>query len=68
MKQQTHPVSEPTIYTCGNCGTQIMIESTKQADTALDVCSNCHPAYTGKVSTDVSGSRIDSFNHRYKFK
>ena len=66
MKQNKHPESTPTVYTCGNCGTQITAESTKPSDAALDVCSNCHPAYTGKVLKDVSGSRVDAFNKRFK--
>ena len=32
----------------------------------VEVCSNCHPAYTGKSWSKKSGSRIDSFNARYK--
>lgn len=66
MKQQTHPISTPTVYSCGNCGAQIVTESTKPATGKLDVCSNCHPAYTGKELKDVSGSRVDSFNKRYR--
>jgi len=68
MKRNTHPVSSATVYSCGNCGTEIKTESTKQADAKLDVCSNCHPAYTGEATKEASGNRVDSFNNRYKLK
>ena len=68
MKQSIHPTSVSTIYECGNCGTEIPVESTQAASAKLDTCSNCHPAYTGKEVENVSGSRIDSFNERYKTK
>jgi len=64
MKQQ--PESKPTTYSCGNCGSEFEIVSTKQADAKLDVCSNCHPAYTGKTMEKVTGDRVESFNNRYK--
>lgn len=66
MKNNIHPVSSPTVFTCANCEAQYETESTRQDHAKLDVCSNCHPAYTGKVTIDVSGSRIDAFNSRYK--
>ncbi len=65
MKQGIHPVSNSTVFTCGSCGTEIIVESTIQTQSTLDVCSNCHPAYTGKEVKSVSGSRTDSFNDRY---
>ena len=68
MKRNTHPVSAPTVFTCSNCRTEIVIVSTVPASTHLDLCSNCHPVYTGKATTKVSGSRIDAFNDRYKVK
>jgi len=66
MKQNIHPVSVPTVFTCARCGTEIMTKSTKASHAKLDVCSNCHPAYTGKVLEGASGSRVDAFNDRYK--
>lgn len=68
MKKHTHPVSETSHYKCGNCGTEILVSSTVQATTSLDVCSNCHPAYTGKEIEKASGNKIDAFNERYKRK
>lgn len=69
MKKQTHPVSEPAIYVCGNCSKQIEIVSTKQAEGTLDSCYNCHTAYTGQAVKNMStGGRIESFNNRYNRK
>ena len=68
MKKQTHPVSEAAHYICGNCGTEITVSSTVQATASLDVCSNCHPAYTGKELEKASGSKVDAFNERFKKK
>jgi large subunit ribosomal protein L31 len=65
MKQRIHPVSVATQYECANCGTEIPVKSTQPAQAKLDTCSNCHPAYTGKVLSSVSGSRVDHFNDRY---
>jgi large subunit ribosomal protein L31 len=48
---------------CATCGTTFAIRSTA-ASVAVDVCSNCHPAYTGVQRSAVSGSRIDRFNRR----
>ena len=66
MKSGIHPESKAALYTCGSCGTEIRTQSTQQSSEKLDVCSNCHPAYTGKESKSVQSSRIDSFNERYK--
>lgn len=66
MKKQTHPVSELTNYTCGNCGTQITVNSTAKSNATLDVCSSCHPAYTGEELKTASGGKVDAFNDRYR--
>ncbi len=65
MKKHIHPVITSTVFACSNCGTEIPSASTRQDHASLDVCSNCHPAYTGKVVSAVSGSRVDAFNERY---
>jgi large subunit ribosomal protein L31 len=48
---------------CATCGTTHTIRSTAAA-LAVEVCSNCHPAYTGVAQAVVGGSRIDRFNRR----
>ena len=48
---------------CSTCGTSFNTRSTAEA-ISVDVCSNCHPAYTGVQRTAVSGSQIERFNRR----
>jgi large subunit ribosomal protein L31 len=48
---------------CTSCGASFAVRSTVES-IAVDVCSNCHPAYTGRERTVASGSRIARFNER----
>jgi len=48
---------------CATCGNSFSMRSTAQA-LSIDVCSNCHPAYTGEERAVASGDRIDRFNRR----
>ena len=48
---------------CSSCGAPFSIRSTAEAF-SIDVCSNCHPAYTGVQRTTASGDRIERFNRR----
>lgn len=50
--------------TC-SCGNTIQTRSTKTKDIHLDVCSSCHPFYTGKQKVADTGGRIDKFNKRF---
>jgi large subunit ribosomal protein L31 len=46
-----------------SCGASFAVRSTAEA-ISTDVCSNCHPAYTGRERAVASGSRIARFNRR----
>ena len=48
---------------CSSCGASFEIRSAAQTISA-DVCSNCHPAYTGRARTAGNAGRIDRFNRR----
>jgi len=48
---------------CSSCGTTFRILSTAKT-ISVDVCSNCHPAYTGHERTLTSSGRIERFNRR----
>jgi large subunit ribosomal protein L31 len=61
-----HPNLHLIAVRCSSCGTSFDIRSTAEA-VSVDVCSNCHPAYTGVQHTAASGSRIDRFNRRRAF-
>jgi large subunit ribosomal protein L31 len=58
-----HPETHLVDVVCANCGAAFVIRSTAPVMT-VDVCSNCHPAYTGVQQIAASGSRIDRFNRR----
>jgi large subunit ribosomal protein L31 len=58
-----HPETHLVDVVCANCGTAFTVRSTA-ASLSVDVCSNCHPAYTGVQRTAVSGSQIERFNRR----
>ena len=49
-------------YACGNV---ITTHSTAGRDLNLDVCSECHPFYTGKQKVLDTGGRVDRFNKRF---
>ena len=48
---------------CTSCGEVFTTRSTR-SEITIDVCSHCHPAYTGVARTVESGSRIDRFERR----
>ncbi|MBT4161639.1 MAG: 50S ribosomal protein L31 [Gammaproteobacteria bacterium] len=65
MKAEVHPKYEEITATC-SCGNAIKTRSTVCEDIHLEVCSNCHPFYTGKQKVIDSAGRIDRFNKRFK--
>jgi large subunit ribosomal protein L31 len=58
-----HPETHLIDAVCANCGSRFALRSTASS-IAVDVCSNCHPAYTGVAHTSARGSRVDRFNRR----
>jgi large subunit ribosomal protein L31 len=58
-----HPTLHAVDVHCSSCGNSFSVRSTSES-IAIDVCSNCHPAYTGRERTLASSSRIASFNRR----
>lgn len=64
MKQGIHPDYFEATVTCG-CGNTFKTGSTKQ-DLRVDVCSKCHPFFTGRQRDVQAGGRIEKFNKRYK--
>ena len=63
MKDGIHPEYKPTTVRCA-CGATFETSSTKQ-DFRVDICSNCHPFFTGKQKLVDTGGRVDRFNRRY---
>lgn len=64
MQQGIHPEYKDIVATC-SCGNKVKTRSTLCKDLHIDVCSNCHPFYTGKQKEAEKGGRIDRFNKRF---
>ena len=64
MKADLHPAYEEIEATCC-CGNVIKTRSTLGTGIYLDVCSACHPFYTGKQKVLDTGGRIERFNQRF---
>jgi large subunit ribosomal protein L31 len=64
MKTDIHPAYGDIKVTC-SCGSVIETRSTVGRDLTIEVCSQCHPFYTGKQKIVDSGGRVDKFRRRY---
>lgn len=65
MKKGIHPDYSDVTVTC-TCGNTFETRSTVVDDTLrVDVCSNCHPFYTGKQKIMDTGGRVARFEARY---
>lgn len=63
MKQNIHPDYQETTITCA-CGNVIQTRSTRP-EIRVEVCSKCHPFYTGKQKLVDTGGRVERFKRRY---
>ena len=63
MKEGLHPKYEQTTIRCA-CGNVIETGSTKK-DIRVEVCSKCHPFYTGKQKMVDTGGRVSRFNKKF---
>lgn len=63
MKKGIHPDYGPTTIVCA-CGEVWQICSTKK-DIHVEVCSKCHPFYTGRQKLVDTGGRVDRFKKRF---
>ena len=66
MKPGIHPDYKPTTIKCA-CGAVIDTGSTK-SDIKVEICSNCHPFFTGKQKLVDTGGRVDRFNKKFGLK
>jgi large subunit ribosomal protein L31 len=65
VKTGIHPDYVETAVTCG-CGYEFTTFSTKKSGSIhVEVCSNCHPFYTGKQKIMDAGGRVARFEKRY---
>jgi large subunit ribosomal protein L31 len=65
MKDEIHPKYHEVAVVC-SCGNKFKTRSTYGKDTLhIEVCSVCHPFYTGKQKLVDTGGRVDKFKKRY---
>lgn len=63
MKEGLHPAYNETTITCA-CGNVMNVGSTRQ-DLKVDICSKCHPFWTGNLKRETTGGRADKFKKKY---
>ncbi len=63
MKDGIHPRYQETTVTCG-CGSSFVTRSTLP-ELKVDICSDCHPFYTGKLKYVDAAGRIDKFQKKF---
>jgi len=63
MKEKIHPKYEEATITCV-CGNVVKTRSTKK-EIKVDICSNCHPYFTGKQKFVDSTGRVEKFKKKY---
>lgn len=65
MRPDIHPSYEALAITC-SCGHQFETRSTRLGQMAIEVCSQCHPFYTGKQKIVDTAGRVENFMKRFK--
>ena len=66
MQEKIHPKYGQTTITCA-CGNVIETGSTKK-DIRVEICSKCHPFFTGKQKLVDTGGRVDRFKKRFNME
>lgn len=64
MKEGIHPKYVPCTIVCA-CGEVIQTRSTKES-IRIDICSKCHPFFTGKQKYVDTAGRVEKFQRKYK--
>ena len=64
MQAKIHPKYEEVAVTC-SCGEEFKTKSTLAKDLKIDVCSKCHPYYTGKQKIMDTEGRVEKFKNRF---
>jgi len=64
MKPEIHPNYEEITVTCA-CGNNFQTRSTMGENLNIEICSECHPFFTGKQKLVDTAGRVDRFNKRY---
>ena len=64
MKPEIHPAYDEITITC-SCGNSFKTRSTAGQELHIEVCSSCHPFFTGKQKIVDTAGRVDKFNRKY---
>ncbi|HET9702013.1 MAG TPA: 50S ribosomal protein L31 [Burkholderiales bacterium] len=64
MKPDVHPKYKEIKVTC-SCGNSFQVRSTLGKDLQIEVCSACHPFYTGKQKIMDTAGRVEKFRQKY---
>ena len=64
MKPEIHPQYNEISVACA-CGNKFKTRSTMKDDLQIEICSECHPFFTGKQKLVDTAGRVDRFNKRY---
>lgn len=67
MKDGIHPKYYEATVTCSTCGSTFKTGSTKE-EIKVEVCSECHPFYTGRQRSAERGGRVEKFKEKYNIK
>ena len=67
MKSEIHPAYETIQVTCA-CGNTIDTRSTLSGDLSVEICSACHPFYTGQQKMIDTAGRVGKFKAKYGIK
>jgi large subunit ribosomal protein L31 len=66
MRKEIHPAYKDAVITCA-CGSEIKTRSTVEK-ISVEICSACHPFFTGKQKLVDTAGRIERFKKKYKIK
>src|SRR5215510_14881359 len=64
MKASIHPAYNEVLVHCA-CGNSFVTRSTHKGDIHLEICSNCHPFFTGKQKLVDTAGRVERFRRKY---
>jgi len=64
MKEKIHPKYVEVNVVCA-CGETFKTRSTKGVEIRLEICSKCHPFFTGKQKLVDTAGRVERFNRKY---
>jgi len=64
MKPDIHPDYNSIKITCA-CGNVVQTHSTREGDFSVEICSKCHPFFTGKQKLVDSAGRVERFRRKY---